>query len=376
MNFEREWAANEDQLVREAGSLGELLARMSSCFSSLPLAEQGWERLVERAQELPPTLAGFPLWMGFPIGVSRPTALLGVSLLGGTRSATLFQERGRANDADPAARSIASLLDETGVEASPLQRVVGNRVLLEYEIDPARHGQGEPDFFLYPIRPTLAGDPSGVRLGDFQVAYNAVTSALSREPDEGECRHARRAYQALEGGTRVGAIGARSSKSRLPRLAMLGFRKASDVMAYLDRVGWPGRRAALATVLERLEARGALARMQLGLRFDVSAAGLEPTLELQVFSADTIYDHTGWFKDKACWTELVDGLGEEGLAAPEKLPGLDEWSSGAKTLMGRAGLLLLLQRIHHFAIVLNEEGIEQVYAYVFLLLTRMSGRGN
>ena len=376
MNFADEWAANEEQLGREAGSLGELLARMRGFFSSLPMDDRGWERLVECAQQLPPTLAGFPLWLGFPIGASRPTALLDVSLLGGTRSAVFFEDRGRIDDADPAAACIASLLGETGVEASPLQRAVGNRVLLEYEIDPAQHVQGEPGFFLYPTRPTLAGDPSGQQLGDFQMAYDAVTSAMSRVPDAVERRHAQRAYQALEPHTRIGAIGALPSNSRLLRLAVLGFRAANDVMAYLDRVGWPGRRATLASVLERLESRGALARMHLGVRFDVSVAGLAPTLELQVFSADTIYDHTGWFKDKACWTELIDGLREEGLAVPEKLPGLDEWSSGAKTLMGRAGLLLFLQRIHHFAIVLNEKGVEQVYAYVFLLLTRMSGRGN
>lgn len=376
MTFEQEWAANEDQLGREAGSLGELLARMRGFFSSLPMDDQGWTRLVECAQQLPPTLAGLPLCLGFPIDTSRPTVLLAVSLLGETRSAAFFQDRGRANDADPPARGIASLLDETGVEASPLQRIVGNRVLLEYEIDPAQHGQGEPGFFLYPIRPTLAGDPSGERLGDFKLAYNAVTAAMSREPDEVERRHAERAYLALEGSTRISAIGALPSNGGLIRLAIRDFHKANDVMAYLDRVGWPGRRAVLATVLERLEARGALAGMQLGLRFDVSVAGLAPTLELLVLSAETIYDHTGWFKDKTCWTELLDGLRGEGLAVPAKLSGLDEWSCGTKTLMGRTGLLLLLQRIHHFAIILNEEGIEQANAHVFLLLTRMPGRGN
>ena len=370
MSFEDEWAANEDQLVREAGSLGELLARMRGFFSSLPIDDQVWERLLERAHELPPTLAGFPLWVGFPIGESRPAALLDVSLVGGTRSAAFFEDRGRSDDAHPWAARIASLLGETGVNDSHLQRVVGDRLLLQYEINPAQRMQPPPGFFLYPVRPTLAGDPSGQRLGDFQVAFNAVTSAMNRDADDTGRRYAERAYLALEPDTRIGAIGVLPSNGRLLRLIMLGFTRTRDVMAVLERAGWPGGRSAVASVLERLEARGALSRKQLGVRFDVSAAGLEPTLELQVFSANTIYDRTGWFKDKASWTELIDGLREERLAVPEKLSGLAEWSSGAKTLMGRSGPFLLLRRIHHFAIVFTADGIDQVNAYVFLLMTR------
>ena len=375
MSFEEEWSANEERLVREAGSLGELLARMKNLFSSLPIDGRGWERLVERARELPPTLAGFPLWLGFPIDESRPAAFLDVSLLGGTRSAAFFENKARSGDADPSTAAIASLLGETGVEESPLRRVAGDRVLLRYDIDPARRTHGEPGFFLYPVRPTLAGDPSGRRLRDLGVALDAVTSAAGREPDDAERRHVERAYLALGPDARIGAIGVFPSTGRALRLAMLGFAEPCDVMAFLERAGWPGRRSAVACVLARLERCCALAGMQLGVQFDVSASGPGPGLELQVFSGDTIYDRTGWFKDKECWTELIDGLRGEGLAVPEKLSGLNEWSSGAKTLFGRSGPFLLLQRIHHFAVVLTGDGVEQVNAHVFLLMSRLSGRG-
>lgn len=376
MGFEDEWAANEECLVREAGSLGELLARMKGFLSPLSIDGRGWERLVERARDLPPTLAGFPLWLGFPIDESRPAAFLDVSLVGGTRSAAFFENKGRSGDADPSTAAIASLLGETGVEDSALRRVAGDRVLLQYDIDPARRTRGEPGFFLYPVRPTLAGDPSGGRLPDFGVALDAVTSAADWGPDAAERRHAERAYLALEPDARVGAIGAFPSRGRALCLTMLGFSKACDVMAFLERADWPGQRSVAVSALSRLEERGALARMQLGVRFDVSASGLEPTLELQVFSADTIYDRTGWFKDKECWTELIDGLRGEGLAVPEKLSGLNEWSSGARMLFGRSGPFLLLQRIHHFSIVLTRNGVEQVNAHVFLLMSRLPRRGN
>lgn len=373
MSFEAEWAANEDQLVREADSLGELLARMKGLISSLPIDSRGWERLVERSLELPPTLAGFPLWIGFPINESRPAVLLDVSLLRGTQSAAFFAERGRSRETDLSAAHIASLLRETGVEGSPIQRIADNRLLLQYEIDPMRSAQGEPGIFLYPGRSTLTRE----RIGDFQVAIEAIASAVNWKLNETERQQVEQAYLALEMDARVGAIGVIPIKERSIRLAMLGFMTARDIMAFLERGGWhPERQSAVAAVLERLEACGALSGMQMGVQFDISAAGLEPTLELQIFSANTIYDHTGWFKDKACWTGLIDGLRKECLADPDSLSGLAEQSFGAKPLLGRSGLLLLIQRIHHFTVVLNGDDVEQVNAHVFLLMARWPSSGN
>ncbi|MCY4274491.1 MAG: hypothetical protein OXE41_03700, partial [Gammaproteobacteria bacterium] len=89
---------------------------------------------------------------------------------------------------------------------------------------------------------------------------------------------------------------------------------------------------------------------------------------------NTIYDQTGWFKDKECWAELIDGLGREQIAKTEKLMGLAEWSGAVKTLIGRSSVFLLLQRIHHFAILLDNNGNLHVNAHVFLLTTRWPNR--
>ncbi len=371
MGFEDEWAANEECLTREAGSLGELLARMKGSLAPLPIDERVWERLVERAGDLPATVAGFPLWLGFPIDSSPPAALLDVSLPGGSRSAAFFETRGRSGDAAASMAGIASLLGKTGTEDSGLRRVAGDRVLLQYHIDPARRAGGEPGFFLYPSRAMLVG---GGPLRDFGEALDAVSCAAGWRPDAARRRRAERAYLALKPDTRVGAIGVFPSAGRALRLMMLGFNKACDVTAFLERADWPGRRLAAVGALSRLGERGALAGMQLGVGFDVSAAGLEPTLELQVFSADTIYDRKGWFKDRECWTAFIDGLREERLAVPAKLPGPAPWSFGASMLFGRSGAFLLLQRIHHFSIVLTRNGAEHVRAHVFVLMCRLPPR--
>lgn len=368
MSFQDQWVANEERLFREAGSLGELFERIKGLFSPLLIESRGWETLVERARELPPMLAGFPLWLGFPLDDSRPAADLGVSLVGGTRSAAFFEDRGRSGNADPAAAVAAALLGETGPQESPLRRVVGDRVLLEYDIDATRPALGDVGVFLYPIRPTLAGDRSGRLLPDLGLALDAMNAATGREPDAAERRHVERTYLALEPHARIGAIGVLPSRNRGIRLTLLGFVEAREVTGFLERAGWPGRPALVDDVLSRLGRRRALEHVRLGVHFEVDAGGLGPALELHVFSQNRMYDQQGWFKDKGYWGAFMDGLRDERLADPGKLPELAAWSSGAKTLFGRSGAFVALQRIHHFKLVLAGDRVQQVNGYVFLLM--------
>ncbi len=369
MTFEDQWQTNEERLLREAGSLGELLGQIKGLFSPLLIHDRGWEGLVGCAGELPPTLAAFPLWLGFPLNELQEGAELCVSLVGGTKSAAFFENRGRAGDADPSTASIAFLLGETGPKDSPLRRVVGDRVLLEYDVDSAETPRPpDPGISLYPIRPTLAGDHADGRLQDLGVALDAMTSAVGWKPDAAERRQVERAYLALNPDTRIGGIGALPSRGRGIGLTTLGFVKARDVTAFLERAGWPGQPAMVASILSRLEHRRALDGMHLGVHFAVGAGGVGATLELHIFSQNRMYDHQGWFKDKLYWSSLMDGICQEGFAVPEKLSELAKWSSGSKTLFGRSGPFVVLQRIHHFKFVLTEDRIHQVKGHVFLLM--------
>lgn len=367
MSFEDKWATNEERLLREAGSLGELLEQIKGLFSPLLIRGGEWERLVDCAGTLPPTLAAFPLWLGFPLDELRAGAELCVSLVGGTQSAAFFENKGRA--ADPSTAGIAFLLGQTRPEDSPLRRVVGDRVLLEYDVDPGqRHKPQDPGIFLYPIRPTLAGDRAGERLQYLGVALDAMTAAVGWEQDAAERRQVERAYLAMKPETRIGGIGAFPSRERGIWLTVLGFVKARDVTDFLERAGWPGRPGMVASILSRLDQRRALDRVHLGVHFAVGADGVGPRLELHVFSQNRMYDHQGWFKDKQYWTALIDGMREERFAVPEKLAELAKWSSGAKILFSRSGPFVVLQRVHHFKFVLTGDRIDRVNGHVFLLM--------
>ena len=368
MSFEQEWIANEDQLACEAATLGELLARMRSLLSSLPIDEREWDGLVRLGLALPPTLAGFPLWIGFPMGDSRPAACLDVSVLGGTRSAAFFEDGTSPDIPSQSSVGIASLLANTGKYDSPLQRTVGNRVILHYETGTDQ--QSGPAVLLYPVRSTLAGDPSGQRLGTFQLAFDAVTSAMNRTPNDAARHKAEHIYLALEPTTRIGAIGALPPDEGSLRIVVLGFVTSQEVVAFLARVGWAGSKEAVNSLLRRLEGRGTLKGMQIGIQLDIGSNGLAPELELQIFSSNTIRDNTGWFKDKDCWTRLIGGLHEEGLAVPGKLSNLAKHATSVKPLFGRSGPLLLLQRIHHFTARLVGDDVERIDACMFMLLSR------
>ncbi|MCY4221505.1 MAG: hypothetical protein OXD35_07610 [Thiotrichales bacterium] len=377
MRLEDEWAANEERLLREAGTLGGLLERIRGLFSPRLIHDREWEGLAGRAAELPPTLAAFPLWLGFPLDEPREGTELCVSVVGGTRSAAFFRDRGSARisrresieNSDPSTASIASLLEQTGPQDSPLRRVAGDRVLLEHGLDAAKpHRRRGPEVSLYPIRPTLAGDPTGGRLRDLGVALDAIDAATGREPDAAARRQVERVYLALDPHTRIGGIGVLPSQTRGTRLTGLGFVGIRDVAAFLERAEWPGRPGAVVSLLSGLEHRRALDGMHLGVHFEVNADGVGPTLELHVFCRNTMYENQGWFKDKRYWGPLMDGLRQEGLTVPEKLSELAKWSSGSRVLFGRSGPFVALQRIHHFKFVLAEDRIHRIKGHVFLLM--------
>ena len=68
------------------------------------------------------------------------------------------------------------------------------------------------------------------------------------------------------------------------------------------------------------------------------------------------------------WAALIDALREEPIVVQEKLSALADTSSGSETLFGKSGPMVLLRGIHHIKLVLTQDRLEQVKAYVFLLL--------
>ncbi|MCY4155246.1 MAG: hypothetical protein OXD47_03505 [Gammaproteobacteria bacterium] len=353
------WSYTEERLLLTAGSMGQLLTQLRPHISARLINGQGWERVVARAHETPATMGAFPFGFEIPLHDPEPRADFGVTLVGGSRTAALYQERCAATDNDPAA-ALVWLLDQTEREDSLLRRVVGSKMLLEYDIDPgADDARPRPGIFLYPVDDVLAGGAG--RLRELGAVHDALVFAGGWDPDAAERQQLARVYATLTPDTIIKALGTFPERQRTLRIAVTGFKRAGDVTAFLQRNGWPGQPAAVGEVVSFFAERNAFA--YLGLHFDVTAAGVGAALGLSFFAQEK-----EWLKDIEPWRAVIDGSGACGYALPEKLAELTSWSTGSATLFAKGGPIMLVRGIHHLKFVMAADQVEQVKAYIFFLL--------
>ncbi len=374
MESEEVSAASEDSLLREGESFGDVLERLRE-GGSIPaelIDGPHWDALTRRAGELGATVAAFPFGFGLPLHDPRRRADLGVSINGGSRTAAAIEEAGRSESAVPYVAGIARLLREMDREESALRRITDWELMLEYDIGTERRGAApDPGIFLSSIGRPLSGDGGSRRFADIGVLLDSVGQAARRELDDAERREVGRVYRAVSPDTRLETVRVFPARERAIRLTMAGFRTAREVLAFLERAGWPGERALVADALPRFEARGAFRR--LGVHLDVRADGVGPRLGIGFFNTDERpRDGRYWLDKGSNWTALIGELNEDGRAVPEKLSALSRWP-GARIVNGRFGVFVLVRGIHSFELVSVGGRFEQVGAYVYAFLRSMPG---
>lgn len=362
MSFLEDWPPTERVLPREAGSLEGLLAPFGRRLSPRLIGEAEWRRAWERVRKLPVTLAAFPFGFELPLLEPRPVADLGLSLLGDSLSEKFYTSEARRADADQSTRAIARLLDSTRPGDSTLRRIVGRKMMFEYDVPRTPEEPAPaPGVFLYPGEGVLTGGGSEAPRRDLRIVVDSLVAALGWEPDPSERREAERIYAALEPGAAIRGAGAFLSRRRAIRLAVTGFRTSSELRAFLERAGWAGNRDLVVSIASRMQRREAFGT--LGVHLDATAGGPGRTLGLSFFPSQG-----EWVKDIEPWKALLDGLGEDGLGIPEKLSALEETSCGLEPLFGKAGMYVLIRGIHHVKVTLTAERVAQVKAYVFWLI--------
>ena len=362
MNIDEARAGTEEQMLAQAESVGELLAQFKSRIPPVLVDGSGWDRLVERADRLPISLATLGFGFELRLHEPEPRADLGLTLIHGSLSAAHFEAWSRSRPEDVSARAIVRLLQEMGREGTALNRIADTKLLLEYDIHPAHAGPfPDPGIFLYPTAGNLA-DPGEVQAPEeLCVIADAVTAACGRVPDRAERRHVEQVFLARPPGAQVGAVGAFPDRTRALRLAITGIRGTKELTSFLERAGWPGRAETFAPFVGDLEARGAFAH--LAAHLDIDPGGVRPELGVSYYASDT-----QWLKDIGPWMGIIDGLHAPGLVVPDKLSALTESWAGVQTVFGRRGLLMVVRGIHHFKMTLVGDRFEDVKAYVFCLL--------
>ncbi len=342
--------------------MGELLEQFRDYVSLQLIGAREWERLVARVRELPVTIAAFPFGFEVPLHDHRPGADFGVSMIGGSQTAQLFKKIERSGAADLAYTGVVRFLDETDRKESPLRRIVGRKLLLEYDIDSASPGETpEPGIFLYPVGTMLAGGHTGGQIEDIGVTLDALDFSADRKADDRERQQVELVYRALDHNTHIGSAGTFPSRKRMVRLALMGFGSTAAVSEFLARAGWPGPTSLVNSTLAPLEKRGAFAH--LGVHLDVHEDGVGPTLGLSLYAREG-----QWVKGKEHWAAALDGIREAGIAVPEKLTELYNWATGSQPLSGSSGPFVMVRGIHHLKITLSGNRISFVKGYIFVLL--------
>ena len=357
-------SASEESFAHEADSLGQFLERLRSRIPTELIGTPEWRRLLERVYPLPVTMAAFPFGFELPLHESNPRADFGAPVIGGSLSAPYFESAGRTEGASPSTAGIARLLAETEAEDSQLRRIAGRLVGLEYDIDATGAGRHpDPGVFLYTNKGALAGGSSARGLRDVGVMGDAIMSAAGKVLDTATRRRVEELYLAMTPELTVGGVGSFPSRRGGLRFNVEGFRNRDSAVAFLERAGWPGQCPFVASIVSRYEERGAFSH--LGIHLDAGADSVGPALGLSFYAGDT-----GWVDNIRHWRPLIGGIREEGLAAPEKLSALADSWSGAHTVFGTSSPFVLVRGIHHIKFTVTDDRIEQVKAYVFMLMLR------
>ena len=367
MDTDEAVALTQDRLAEEGGTMGELLGHFRDRVSPVLIGDLEWERILECARELPVTMGALPFGFELPLHARAPVADFGASLASGTRPASFFRERARTDNTDETARAIVRLFRRVEAENSPLRDIVGRKLMLEYDIGPARDdGCSLPGMFLRPGERPIVG-ASG-QVSDVDVVVDALVSCLGWETNRAQRESVERVYLAQPEDTRLDSFGVFPSRSRAIRLAIMGFKSRQELSAYLEGTGWPGQVSAVESVLARFEERVSIVRT--GANIDVREEGVGPTLGLtlivkQRYTKDSRY----WLDGLTDWDPFLEALSHEELVVPEKLAALAGWVSKPTTLFAKSGPYVLLRGIHHIKLVISENRLRKAKAYVFMVLS-------
>ncbi|MXZ60890.1 MAG: hypothetical protein F4228_08710 [Acidobacteria bacterium] len=367
MDLDQAVTLTEERLAVEGGALSDLLRHFRDRVSPVLIGDPEWELILDRAGQLPITMGALPFGFELPLHTEAPRADLGVSLASGTRTAAFFSERARDGQPDETARVIERLFRRMDAEDSPLREIVGRKLMLEYDIGPARHDEGSlPGMFLRPGERPILG--AAGQANDAHLVVDALAACVGWELTSAERRNIERTYLAQPADTRMDSFGVFPSRARAIRLAVMGFKSEREVSSYLEDTGWPGELAAVHSVIHRFKERAQVVRS--GVNIDVVEDGVGPTLGLtlivkQRYTKSSRY----WLDGLTDWQPFLGALDNEDLVVSAKVAALADWVSTPTTLFAKSGRYVLLRGIHHIKLVISGGRLRQAKAYVFMVLS-------
>ncbi|MCY3626320.1 MAG: hypothetical protein F4039_01860 [Gammaproteobacteria bacterium] len=366
LDSEQSIALTQSQLANEGKNLEDLLQYLRERISATLIGTSQWQRILSCARGLPIEMGAQPFGFEIPLNVPDPVADFGASLSSGTQSARAFEAQSRDETINPLARTVGRLSKAMQVEASMLRRVVGRKMMFEFDVSSPSFRMGTfSGVFLRPNEQPIFGNEDHTDL--VRSITEALVACVGWDTNEQEMRNVERAYLAQPGDTRMDSFGVFPERNRSIRLAIMGFKKRQEVRTYLENAGWPGNISAVESVISRFQQRTSVERT--GLNIDVLESGLGPTLGLtlivkQRYTKESRY----WLDGLTDWEPFLQALTEENGLVSGKIQALRPWVTQPSILYGKSGQFVLLQGIHHIKLVMNAEAMQSAKAYLFLVL--------
>lgn len=367
MDIDEAVLITQERLAQEGQSMGDLLGFLRNRISPTLIGESHWKQILKRAETLPIEMGALPFGFEIPLHESLPVADFGVSLASGTRTASFYEELQRANSSDETTNAILNLFRQMDSEKSKLRDIVGRKLMCEYDIDSdSVNARDMPGMFLRPgERPILGG---GHQVEDVTTVVDALVSCVGWSQNNAERKNVERAYLEQPEHTRTDSFGIFPSRSRSIRLAVMGFNDILELSTYLKNTEWPGQISVVESVVSRFQERANVVKS--GVNIDVQTNGLGPALGLtlivkQRFTKDSRY----WLDGQTDWQPFLRALSFEDVVDPKKLKDLESWHSKPTVLFAKSGRFVLLQGIHHIKLVVSDNQLQKVKAYLFLVLS-------
>ena len=366
MDIHEAIAISQERLAGEGATMHDLLRHLRDRISPVLIGEQEWEHLLARAETLPITMGAQPFGFELPLHDRRPRADFGVSLASGNRSGAFFEEKAQHDPADRTAAAVSRLFRSMEAAGSPLRAIVGRKLMLEYDIGSGGDGDPQPGMFLRPNERTIIGGAG--QQHDVGVVVDGLVACHDWEPSPAERSNAERVYLAQPEDTRLDSFGLFPSRARTIRLAIMGLTGPRDVCSFLEEICWPGNVATVETVLARFSERTHVVRT--GVNVDVQADGIGPALGLTpIVKQRYTADPRAWIDGLTDWQPVLEALRHEDRVVAEKVAALAGWVSQPTILFGRTGRFVLLRGIHHLKLVIAGDRVEQIKAYVYMVLS-------
>lgn len=357
----------QTRLTAEGCNLADLLGHFRNRISPVLIGEIEWIQLLNCAAKLPISMGAHPFSFVIPLHTCELRADLCVALASGTHSAENFLVQAKIHSSDDTARAISLLLKRIEKKNSQLREVVGRKVMLQFDssLDSESRLSLRRLFLRPDMKPILGTEGREIDVG---IVAKSLADSFGSSMSKKQLTHLQQVYLAQPGDTRMDSFSINRSKSQAIQLSILGFSKREDILSYLASVGWTGNLSVVDEIIARFARRMPLARV--GLNVDIGEAAVKPTLGLiLIVEQRQRKDSRYWLDGLTDWNPVLQALSEEDIVIPDKLQALASWSSKPTRLFASSGHYIMLCGIHHIKLVIDQNGLVGVKAYVYMALS-------